>query len=108
MQKENVMTEPTAKNPKQINIEVSKDLEPTYANFALLSHTPSEVFFDFAQMMPNIPNAKVKTRVVMTPLNAKLLHRALTENLQKFEAKYGEITLPEHNIVIDPNRGFIS
>ena len=102
------MTEPTGKKPKQLNIEVPKELEPTYANFALLSHTPSEVFIDFAQMMPNTPNAQVKARVVMTPLNAKLLHRALTENLQKFEAKYGEITLPEHNIMIDPNRGFTS
>jgi hypothetical protein len=100
------MTEPTAKKSKQLNIELSKDLEPTYANFALLSHTPSELFVDFAQIMPNTPNAKVKARVVMTPINAKLLHRALTENLQKFEAKYGEINLPEHNIMIDPNRGF--
>jgi hypothetical protein len=102
------MSAPAPKKSKQLNIEVPKELEPTYANFALLSHTPSELFFDFAQMMPNTPNAKVKARVVMTPINAKLLHRALTENLQKFEAKYGEITLPEHNIMIDPNRGFTS
>jgi len=108
VEKDLPMVEPTGKKPKQLNIEVPKDLEPTYANFALLSHTPSEVFIDFAQMMPNTPNAQVKVRVVMTPLNAKLLHRALTENLQKFEAKYGEITLPEHNIMIDPNRGFTS
>jgi hypothetical protein len=100
------MTEPAGAKPKQLNIEVSKDLEPVYANFALLSHTPSELFLDFAQMMPNTPNAKVKTRVIMTPVNAKLLHRALTENLQKFEAKFGEIKIPEQNIAIDPNRGF--
>lgn len=102
------MTESAAKKPKQLNIELPKDLEPMYANFALLSHTASELFVDFAQIMPNTPNAKVKARVVMTPLNAKLLHRALTENLQKFEAKYGEIALPENNIMIDPNRGFTS
>lgn len=102
------MAEPGEKKQKQLNIELPKDLEATYANFALLSHTPSELFLDFAQMMPNTPNAKIKTRVVMTPLNAKLLHRALTENLKKFEEKYGEIELPEHNIMIDPNKGFIS
>ena len=102
------MTESTGNKPRQLNLELAKDLEPIYANFALLSHTPSELFVDFAQIMPNTPSAQVKARVVMTPLNAKLLHRALTENLQKYEAKYGEITLPEHNIVIDPNRGFTS
>ena len=102
------MTEPAEQKTKQLNIELSKDLDPIYANFALISHTPSELFLDYAQIMPNTPNAKIRARIIMTPINAKLLHRALTENLQKFEAKYGEIALPEHNVMIDPNRGFIS
>ena len=102
------MTEPAEQKTKQLNIELSKDLDPIYANFALISHTPSELFLDYAQIMPNTPNAKIRARIIMTPINAKLLHRALTENLQKFEAKYGEIVLPEHNVMIDPNRGFIS
>ena len=55
--------------------------------------------------MPNKPKAKIYSRIVMTPMNAKLLYRALGENLNKFEAKYGEITIPE-NIILDPNRGF--
>jgi hypothetical protein len=99
-------TEPTGQQPTRINIELPSDLEATYANFALISHTPSELFLDFAQIMPNTPNAKIQARMIMTPINAKLLHRALTENLQKFEAKYGPINLPEHNIVIDRERGF--
>jgi len=105
--KESNMTEPSEQKPTRINIELSADLESTYANFALISHTPSELFLDFAQIMPNTPNAKIRARLIMTPMNAKLLHRALTENLQKFEAKYGAINLPEHNIVIDRDRGFI-
>lgn len=79
---------------KSLNVELPADLEPTYANFALISHSPSEIIMDLAQMMPNNPKVRVKNRVVMTPLNAKLLLRALQENLTKYESNFGEITLP--------------
>ena len=100
------MAKPTGPQPMRINVELPSDLEATYANFALISHTPSELVIDFARIMPNTPNAKIHARIVMTPMNAKLLHRALAENLQKFEEKYGEIKTPSRNIMIDPNRGF--
>jgi len=80
--------------PKPLNVELPADLEPIYANFALISHSPSEIILDLAQMLPNQPKARVKARVVVTPLNAKLLLRALQENLGKYEAAYGEIALP--------------
>jgi hypothetical protein len=51
---------------------------------------------DFARVMPNVPKSRVYARVIMTPLNAKLLLRALTDNLGKFEAQYGEIVIPSH------------
>ncbi|MBN1994334.1 MAG: DUF3467 domain-containing protein [Anaerolineae bacterium] len=102
------MTQPSGPQPMRINIELPADLEPTYANFALISHTPSELVVDFARIMPNTPTAKVHTRIVLTPMNAKLLHRALAENLQKFEEKYGEIKTPHQNIMIDRERGFMS
>jgi len=78
----------------QVKVQVPSDLESTYANFALISHSPSEMIMDFAQVMPQQPQARVQARVVMTPLNAKLLHRALTENLAKYEAQFGEIKTP--------------
>ncbi|NBD35853.1 MAG: DUF3467 domain-containing protein, partial [Chloroflexi bacterium] len=64
-----------------LNVELPSDLEPIYANVALISHSPSEVILDLGQMMPNQQKMRVKGRVVMTPLNAKLLLRALGENL---------------------------
>ena len=79
---------------RSLNIELPADLEPTYANFALISHTPSEVIIDLAQMLPNQPQVRVRSRVVMTPLNAKLMLRALQENLGKYEASYGEVQVP--------------
>jgi len=99
------MTQPTGQQPARINVELPADLEAIYANLTLISHSTSEVILDFARVMPNKPKAKIYSRIVMTPMNAKLLYRALGENLQKFEAKYGEITIPE-NVILDPNRGF--
>ena len=79
----------------QVNIELPSDLGATYANFAVITHTPSEIILDFAQVLPNTPRGKVLARIVTTPMNAKLLLRALSENLDKYEAKYGEVKLPE-------------
>jgi hypothetical protein len=104
--KEVLMTKPTGPQPMRINVELPSALEATYANFALISHTPSELIIDFARIMPNTPNAKIHARIVMTPMNAKLLYRALADNLQKFEEKYGEISTPDQNIKIDRDRGF--
>lgn len=88
------MTQPSSGTPRQINIEVPADLEPIYSNFALITFSPSEVIVDFARILPNMPKSKVHARVLMTPMHAKLLHHALTDSLQKFEAQHGEIRMP--------------
>ena len=75
----------------QINIELPANLPMTYANFALINHTPSEILIDLAQLLPNVPVARVQARILMTPLNAKLLYHALGENLAHYEAHFGPI-----------------
>lgn len=79
---------------QKINIEVPPDLEATYANFAMITHSPSEIVIDFARVLPNTPKSKVYARIVTTPMHAKLLLRALKDNLEKYEAQFGEIDLP--------------
>ena len=91
---------PVSKQPaprRQLNVEIPADLEAVYANLALITHSPSEVVIDFARILPNVPKAKVYARVLMTPINAKLLHKALGDNLHKFEEQYGEIKTPDAN-----------
>jgi hypothetical protein len=78
----------------KINIEVPPDLDAIYANFALITHSASEIIIDFARVLPNTPKAKVHARIISTPMHAKLLLRALSENLEKYEAQFGEIKLP--------------
>lgn len=80
--------------PNQVRIELPANLTPTYANAAMVSQTHSEIILDFIQVMPNDPRARIVSRVVLTPSNAKLLMQALEQNLERYETKHGEITLP--------------
>ena len=77
--------------PKQINIELPKELNATYANFAIISHSPHELIIDFAQILPAMPKARVQARVLLTPINAKMLHQALGDTLAKYESRFGAI-----------------
>ncbi|WP_119065926.1 DUF3467 domain-containing protein [Aggregatilinea lenta] len=88
-------SKPPAEGAKrQLNLEIPADLPATYANFAIISHSPWEIFLDFAQILPNVPKARVRTRLVLTPANAKMLLRALQDNITRYEQQHGEITLP--------------
>jgi hypothetical protein len=77
---------------QQLNIELTEDMaDGTYANLVIITHSFAEFVFDFVNVMPNVPKAKVKSRVVMTPQHAKRLMRALVENVKRFEAQHGTI-----------------
>lgn len=84
-----------------LRVHLPANLEPTYANFAMITNSASEIVIDFAQVMPRLPQANVRARIVMTPLNAKLLLRALGEHLARYEAQYGEIHVPEGTSLAD-------
>jgi hypothetical protein len=76
----------------QINIELNEELaEGVYSNLAIITHSQAEFVADFVQMMPGMPKAKVRSRVIMSPQNAKRLMRALAENIQKYEQVNGVI-----------------
>ncbi len=98
------MAQPNQGQSQQINIELPGDLEPTYSNFAIISHSPSEIVIDFARLLPGNPSSKVLARVVLTPLNAKLLLRALQENLSKYEEQFGEVRMPSDTGFQAPDR----
>lgn len=79
-------------NENQINIELNEELaEGVYSNLAIITHSQAEFVADFVQMMPGMPKAKVRSRVIMSPQNAKRLMRALAENIQKYEQLNGAI-----------------
>lgn len=75
-------------------LDIPPDLEAIYINLVRIAHSPSELIFDFAHLLPGSTPSRVRSRVVMSPLGAKLFHRALTENLSRYETTFGEIQLP--------------
>lgn len=77
---------------KEIKIELTPDVaQGLYANLAVISHGPAEFFIDMICLAPNTPQAKVQSRVIMTPENAKQLLFALNDNIKKYESVFGEI-----------------
>lgn len=90
---------PPPKNKKnQINIELTEEIaEGIYSNLAIITHSTSEFVIDFVKVVPRVPKAKVKARILLTPQNAKKLLHALNDNIMKFEAMHGGITEPITN-----------
>jgi hypothetical protein len=81
--------------PANLQVELPASLDAVYSNLVIIQHSPSEFVLDFARILPNMPAARVGARVVMTPMHAKLLLRALQENIERFEAQFGPIYLPQ-------------
>lgn len=95
------MSTPPKPPAGRVQVELPAGLEPVYVNFALITHSPSEIIIDCAQLMPQVMQARIKTRLVLTPLNAKLLWRALGEHLSRYEGQHGEIKVPEATTLAD-------
>ncbi|SHI71836.1 Protein of unknown function [Tangfeifania diversioriginum] len=77
---------------QQLNIELSEEVaQGIYSNLAVITHSSSEFVVDFVRIMPGVPKANVKSRVILTPEHAKRLLLALQDNVKKFEAQHGPI-----------------
>lgn len=105
---------PEPKKPakgKRVSIEIPKDLEAVYANVAFISHTPAEMVLDFALVLPRMPKGSIVSRVIMSPVHAKLFQHALAQNIANYEKQFGEIKIPQQSSLADqffrfpPNEG---
>lgn len=86
------MAEEEKNKKNKINIELTEDsAEGIYSNLAIITHSTSEFVVDFIRVMPGIPKAKVKSRIILTPQHAKRLMKALGENVQNYEKQHGKI-----------------
>jgi hypothetical protein len=90
----------------QLNIELSEEIaEGIYSNLAIITHSNSEFVLDFIRVMPGIPKAKVKSRIILTPEHAKRLSIALNDNIEKFEAVNGKIKIRDEELAFPVNFG---
>ena len=70
----------------------SEDIaEGIYSNLVMIAHSPEEFILDFIRVMPGVPQARVKSRIIVTPQHARRLATALAENIERYERTHGEI-----------------
>ena len=90
---------------KAAGIEIQRDeqiAQGNYCNLAIIAHSTSEFILDFATMLPGLPKARVKSRVVLTPEHAKRLLLSLQENITRYENNIGKINIPTKQPMLDP------
>ena len=87
------MKEQNKKNKQiKLSLETDQNVEQ-YVNFAITTHSPAEFVVDFFRILPGINKAKVKSRIIMSPIHLKTLVNALQDNIRKYEDKFGEIVI---------------
>ncbi|MEM6343621.1 MAG: DUF3467 domain-containing protein [Bacteroidota bacterium] len=100
------MAEQNPNKQNQLNIELPAEVaRGVYSNLAIISHSHSEFVLDFVQVINGTPKAEVRSRIIVTPQNAKRLLLALKDNIDKFEQNYGEVHLAEKDIQLPPTFG---
>jgi len=89
------MNDKENKQPGQLQIELPQQVaQGEYANFAIITHSSSDFVVDFARVLPGLPKAQVKSRVILAPEHAKRLLMALQENIVRYEREFGQIKMP--------------
>lgn len=79
----------------EIDIELDESVaQGNYSNLAIISHSTSEFVLDFAALMPGVPKAKVRNRIILAPEHAKRLLMSLQDNITRYESNVGRINIP--------------
>jgi hypothetical protein len=88
--------------PQEVQFQVQMDDEVAngqYINLAMVNHTETEFTLDFLYVQPQAPVARVRSRVITNPKHIKRLILALQDNLSKYEARFGPVTVPDEGPV---------
>lgn len=76
----------------QLNIQLDEDMaNGIYSNLVIINHSSTEFVIDFVSVMPGVPKSKIKSRMILAPVHAKRLLRALSENIKRYESANGPI-----------------
>ena len=82
-------------NQQGLQMELPQEVaQGQYANFAVITHSSSDFVLAFARILPGVPKAQVKSRVILAPEHAKRLLIALQDNIMRYEAQFGKIQIP--------------
>lgn len=82
---------------QSIDLNLSEEVaQGHYSNLAIISHSTSEFLIDFAAILPGLPKAEVRSRIILTPEHAKRLLISLQDNISRYETNVGRIDIPQH------------
>jgi hypothetical protein len=88
---------PQSNQSVQLQIEVDDNTaQGIYSNLAGVTHSETEFIFDFLFLQPNQPKAKLRARIISSPVHTKRFLAALMENIKKYEDRFG--TIPERAV----------
>ena len=84
---------------KQIKIELKEEVaQGKYVNLPIIGFSQAEFILDFIKIIPGIPKADVKSRMIMSPMHTKNLLLLLNAKIKEYEKKFGKIQSPKKNI----------
>ena len=94
------MSESHPANPQSLDIELPEVLaEGAYVNFSIVAHSETEFVIDFVRMLPGLPKARVKSRIVFNPLQSKQFLRLMEHQVKVYEKQFGSIDLPGEMVI---------
>jgi hypothetical protein len=83
-------------NPEQKKVNIQLDIDDItsqgiYSNLAISNYSKEEFILDFVFLQPHIPKGKIRSRIILSPKNAKRLSQMLQANIKDYENKLGPI-----------------
>lgn len=90
------MSDPKNERPRQqLNIKLDETVaQGMYSNLVMVTHGESEFILDFMFLQPGRAEARIGSRVILSPLQAKRLMAALGDNVARYEQRFGNIPIP--------------
>ncbi|HOY64139.1 MAG TPA: DUF3467 domain-containing protein [bacterium] len=83
-----------SRETEELRTQVSESAKlGEYSNFVKIQHSAIDFMLDFAKILPEENMIHVHTRLFMSPIHAKLFAKAMIENIEKYEQKFGTIDL---------------
>lgn len=79
---------------KRPNESPDDQIEGRYANYFNVGHNSAEFILDFGQSYGDNDQARIHSRIVMSPVHSKILWQVLRDSILQYEERFGVI--PEH------------
>lgn len=85
------------KSSPQPQIHRAADFKSIYVNFVQTAASPTDISIGVGETSPTetgIPDLEMKARLVLAPLQAKIMVAMIFQAIRQFESQYGEIAIP--------------